>query len=366
MPNDEDNGVDLNQPSFKKFAHQNNYTILNLSDIVKIKDLIFISLECSRLLSIDKFISKQLFNVHFSLLPKYRGMYTSAHPLLNGEITSGVTLHLIDNGIDSGPIIDQLSFNIEDDLSSEGLYDKYLKYGELIFQRNIKSLIRNTFSVKPQDHALSTYYSKKSINYKELRINFNTPAREVKNQFRAYSFRNFQLPRYGNFDIYGVVITSKKCYGIPGSMINEDEDSISVNTLDFEVRLLKDFYSKFWDAIKEGNFQEAKSIQLKIPCIDKLSPEGMSALMYAVRAEHKDIIAHLVYSCANPFAQNLSGISPYGIALSKGHDGVFELAGCIIKALTDTGLLKLYDQTLRHLISHPRYKNLAHLMSDAT
>ena len=51
------------------------------------------------------FKSNKLFNLHFSLLPSYKGMHTSAFPILNGEKYSGVTIHKIDNGIDTGDII---------------------------------------------------------------------------------------------------------------------------------------------------------------------------------------------------------------------------------------------------------------------
>ena len=64
------------------------------------------------ILNIDKFFSKELFNFHFSLLPKYRGCHTNFFQIYNGEKISGVTLHKIDNGIDTGPIIDQLKFSI--------------------------------------------------------------------------------------------------------------------------------------------------------------------------------------------------------------------------------------------------------------
>ena len=73
----------------------------------------FISLEYHRLIDPLKFVTSKLYNPHFSLLPAYKGMYTSALPLLNDEKDAGVTLHHIDSGIDTGDIIDQIIFPIE-------------------------------------------------------------------------------------------------------------------------------------------------------------------------------------------------------------------------------------------------------------
>ncbi|MBQ8080233.1 MAG: hypothetical protein IJ236_09800 [Oscillospiraceae bacterium] len=70
------------------------------------EDLIFLSAEFDRLIRPDKFRSQELYNIHFSLLPRYKGCYTSVHPLLHGDTTTGVTFHRIRRGIDTGEIID--------------------------------------------------------------------------------------------------------------------------------------------------------------------------------------------------------------------------------------------------------------------
>ena len=56
------------------------------------------------------FLNARLYNIHFSYLPAYKGMFTSALPIKNGEVDSGVTLHKIESGIDTGDIIDQIKF----------------------------------------------------------------------------------------------------------------------------------------------------------------------------------------------------------------------------------------------------------------
>ena len=92
---------------------KNNFRLISLSKLYKIKNLILISIEYEKIINIKKFLSNELYNFHFSLLPKYRGCHTNFYQIFNGEKNSGVTLHKIDGGIDTGPIIDQIKFPIK-------------------------------------------------------------------------------------------------------------------------------------------------------------------------------------------------------------------------------------------------------------
>lgn len=64
------------------------------------------------------------FNMHYSLLPFYRGVHPISWAIVNGEQTTGVTIHLIDAGIDTGPIFWQKSVNITNDDTIWTLTDK--------------------------------------------------------------------------------------------------------------------------------------------------------------------------------------------------------------------------------------------------
>jgi len=65
-------------------------------------------------------------NVHPALLPKYRGRYSTAHAIFNGEKTTGVTVHWMDEGIDSGPIILQEKIKIIDEILGTDLEHRIL------------------------------------------------------------------------------------------------------------------------------------------------------------------------------------------------------------------------------------------------
>ena len=112
LTNASDDGYDNWQPSLKKYSRKNKFRIISINDLYEIKDLIFFSLEYEKIINIEKFKSKKLFNFHFSLLPKYRGCHTNFLQIYNSEKYSGVTLHKINKGIDTGNIIDQKKFTI--------------------------------------------------------------------------------------------------------------------------------------------------------------------------------------------------------------------------------------------------------------
>lgn len=208
--NKNDNGVDSWQPSLKKKAEDMKVHDAELTELYDITDLVFISLEFDRIIKPDRFSSRRLFNIHFSLLPKYKGMYTSVFPLLNGEAESGVTLHFIDEGIDTGDIIDQLKFSIGLNDTCRDLYFKYLETGLKLFKKNINNLLSSNIVGKQQPSVSSTYYSKRSLDFKNISIDFNKTSFEIHNQIRAFIFKEYQLPIIHSYRITKSILTNDK------------------------------------------------------------------------------------------------------------------------------------------------------------
>ena len=210
ITNKSDNGIDSWQKSLKKYAENNKIQIKNLEEIYEIENLIFISLEFDRIIKTEYFKTNKLYNIHFSLLPSYKGMFTSALPIINGEKYSGVTLHKIDNGIDTGDIIDQIKFEIDIKDTSRDLYLKYMKNSLKLFKKNIENIINNQITTKPQGIIGSTYYSKKAINYSNIEIDYKKTSFEIYNQLRAFIFPEYQLPQINKVDIHKVELTDIK------------------------------------------------------------------------------------------------------------------------------------------------------------
>ena len=131
-----------------KKANELNIKVNTLEDSYCIDNLLFISLEFDRIVNPNKFKTDKLFNIHFSLLPKYKGMFTSIMPILNNEKATGVTLHKIDKGIDTGEIIAQKEFEIDLMDNARDVYHKYIHYGILLLKECLEKLLKNEFIEK--------------------------------------------------------------------------------------------------------------------------------------------------------------------------------------------------------------------------
>lgn len=240
LTNTSDNGNDDWQPSFKKYAiaalakHE-----CRIEEIYEIEDVIFLSLEYDKIIHPKNFKSTELFNIHFSLLPKYRGMYTSAWPILLNEKYSGVTLHKIDNGIDTGDTIAQEKFYIGINSTAKDLYLKYLSHSKILLEKNIRQIISGQYSAKPQNTWRASYFSKKSIDYANLKIDFNKTAIEVHNQFRAFTFPEYQVPSFCSHEIKRSKISDSRSTEKPGTIVDDSPTHFKVATIDFDVILLK-------------------------------------------------------------------------------------------------------------------------------
>jgi methionyl-tRNA formyltransferase len=208
--NKTDTGVEVWQPSLKKKAQTFGIKQIGIDYLYNITNLLFISLEYDRIIDPQKFKSNRLFNIHFSLLPKYKGMYTSFFPLFYGEKVSGVTLHKIDDGIDTGDIVDQIQFDIDINDTCQNLYYKYMNYGLIIFKKNIEKLLKNNFTLALQKEINSSYFSKNSINFNAIKIDLNKTSFEIHNQIRAFIFPAYQLPKIGFEKILSTNLTNEK------------------------------------------------------------------------------------------------------------------------------------------------------------
>ena len=229
LPGPEDSGKDSWQPSLLKFATDNDLNVVKIESLYNIKDLKFFSLEYSQLIKPQLFESNHLVNIHFSLLPAYKGMYTSAHPLLNGENSSGVTLHKIDSGIDTGDIISQQKFDINLNDTARDLYMKYLLFSLKLIKENFKNILNDNYSTVPQEKINSSYFSKKSIDYSNLKIDFKRTSFEIHNQIRAYIFKEYQLPVIKNKKIKKTILLDEK---IDTSVIIEEKDCFVISGID--------------------------------------------------------------------------------------------------------------------------------------
>lgn len=238
-PNAKSDGLGSFQGSFRKYSTENNLCITGLPELYDLENIILVSLEYENIIDIDKFSSSNLFNIHFSALPKYKGMYTSCLPIIYGETNSGVTLHKIDRGIDTGPIIDQLIFSIDRDDTARDLYAKYVTNGIELFRSNIVRLIEGKFVETEQPPEGATYWSRKAIDYNELSIDLCATADQIRNQIRAFNFREYQLPVIMEHEISKGEILPRRSTGKPGRPLADEPGYLEIATIDYDIRLHK-------------------------------------------------------------------------------------------------------------------------------
>ncbi len=198
----DDRGIDTWCRSVKKIALENNLNMLNSIDLKSEKFIAKIdALKPDIIFSCyyPKIIPKAILdipcygaiNLHGGLLPKYRGCYSGAWSIINGEKETGVTMHYIEPEIDAGDIIDIKKVTISNRDTAFSLYQKVgeraidlFKEKLLLFEKRGK-----VQSIK-QDHTLAQYYGRQVPFRGE--IDWKKDKREVVTLIRALCFPPFK------------------------------------------------------------------------------------------------------------------------------------------------------------------------------
>ena len=124
-------------------------------------------------------------NVHPSLLPRHRGPSPVADALLCGEPFTGVTTMLMDEGMDSGPILTQSRIAISSIDTTGSLTAKLAYVGAGLLMETIPKWLGGEVEAKPQDESQVTY--SRLISNKDSEVDWHLPAVELWRQVRAFS-----------------------------------------------------------------------------------------------------------------------------------------------------------------------------------
>ena len=123
-------------------------------------------------------------NVHASLLPAYRGAAPIQWAIVNGEAETGVTTMMIDEGLDTGPILLARSTPIGADETAPELEVRLARLGAELLLETIDGLARGTVSPQPQDHARATLAP--IIQKEHGRVDWHQPARAIACRVRGF------------------------------------------------------------------------------------------------------------------------------------------------------------------------------------
>ncbi|WP_313893785.1 ankyrin repeat domain-containing protein [Psychrobacillus sp.] len=310
IKNSTDTCEDSWQKSLWKFGNDNGIEVITLEDAYNIDDLIFLSLEFDKIIDPEKFNTDNLYNIHFSLLPKYKGMYTSYWPLRNGEDHSGVTLHRIDHGIDTGNIIAQKKFIIGSGMTCRELYSAYLENGIVLIKEWFHELVNSKITCSPQPSQYSSYYSKKTLNFSTLKIDLNQTAFDIKNQVRSLVFREYQLPKINNQSITHIEIKNSRSLQKHGTILKEDEWSMELSTVDYDIKCYKDNLADLIYSCEMDDINKVRQfIEFNYNLNDQ-NEKGWTPLIVASYHGNYNIVNLLLENGADPNLSNFKGTTP--------------------------------------------------------
>ncbi|MEG8947090.1 methionyl-tRNA formyltransferase [Rosettibacter firmus] len=129
--------------------------------------------------------SKGAFNLHASLLPKYRGAAPIQWALINGEKETGVTTFFIEEKVDTGNIILQEKIEINDDDDYGSLHNKLMIIGADAVIKTLELIEKGNYQLIKQDESLSTPAPK--ITKEICKIDWSKSAIEIHNLVRGLS-----------------------------------------------------------------------------------------------------------------------------------------------------------------------------------
>ena len=199
-------GQKINYSDIHQFALKNNLKVLTpknfkepsaIAEFNEFKADIAIVISYGLILP-DKILSGTkfgCFNIHPSNLPLYRGPSPLQSTLLNGEKNSAICIIKMDQGVDSGDIVNKIDFSIAD-------YDDFANISSFTANSGAELLIKTLYQIKdnnlsftPQNHKLATFTKK--INKDDAKINWHENAQDIFNKIRAL---NGNLGAYFEYD----------------------------------------------------------------------------------------------------------------------------------------------------------------------
>lgn len=123
-------------------------------------------------------------NLHFSLLPQYRGAAPVQRALQNGDLVSGVTVFQLEKGMDTGPIFSQMAVDIDPSWRSSELLTVLSEKGPLVLQ---EALSKISSGQAPTAQTGNSSLAPK-ISKEQARLDFSTVAIDVVNSIRAFTY----------------------------------------------------------------------------------------------------------------------------------------------------------------------------------
>lgn len=124
-------------------------------------------------------------NVHFSMLPQYRGAAPVQRALENGDTRTGISIFELTRKMDAGDIWAQQEVSIHPEDTTETLWQRMSRDGAIFMGETLLRILNGQGKKIPQDHNQATFAP--MVDKKEGEIHWTMTAREIYNRFRAFN-----------------------------------------------------------------------------------------------------------------------------------------------------------------------------------
>ena len=170
----------LIQPTWKSF----NYESFRLQVEALNADLIWVN-SYSMIIRDDVLSTTRLgaLNIHGALLPRYRGCNPTQWTIINQEYETGVTLHEIDSGLDTGPIIDQRKVQIFIEDTWLDVRSRLEIATDALLRANVPNVLSENWSAFSQNECQATVGPRRRPE--DGRFHWSAPVMEIHNKIRA-------------------------------------------------------------------------------------------------------------------------------------------------------------------------------------
>ncbi len=182
------------------------------------------------------------FNLHGSLLPKYRGAAPINRAIMNGETETGITTFFLKHEIDTGDMIDRRTTPILPQDNAGTVHDRLMHMGADMVAETVSKIISGDLQTQPQPEG--DFVPAPKIFKKDCAIDWQRPATDIHNQIRGLSpypaaFTTIVEKTGRRFDakIFESALSDKIMEGEPGDIV-ADAGEMFVKTGDGTLRIL--------------------------------------------------------------------------------------------------------------------------------
>ncbi len=159
------------------------------------------------------------FNVHASLLPRWRGAAPISRAIMSGDAVTGVTIMKMDEGLDTGAMAMAEQMPIAPDMTAGELHDALARLGADLMLRALQAAGRESLTLTPQPQAGAIYADK--ISKAETRIDWSKPWNQVHNHVRGLSPYPGAWFEIGGARVKALRSTKGAGNGTPGTVLDE-------------------------------------------------------------------------------------------------------------------------------------------------